>query len=125
MFSTLPLLASNVHQANFYTPKISSPLSSTIHESLHDGNALQSATRAKFNMSSTTLRNRKQNPYSKRITKENPLIHNRGDGRETRRKLFLRKVREESEEKRWVARGGDDEVSLEYLNKVVGTAESS
>ena len=63
-------------------------------------------------LSPTPLKNRKDNPYSKRITKENPLIHNRADGRETRRSLFLRKVREESEERRWDARGGEDEVSL-------------
>ncbi|KAL3424444.1 hypothetical protein PVAG01_03725 [Phlyctema vagabunda] len=52
----------------------------------------------------------KSSPYSKRVTKTNPLLHNRGDGRETRRKLFLRKVREDSEDKRWRARGGDDEM---------------
>lgn len=32
------------------------------------------------------------------------------DGRETRRKLFLKRVREDSEDKRWKARGGDDEL---------------
>jgi hypothetical protein len=69
--------------------------------------------------SPTPLKSRKDNPYSKRITKENPLIHNHGDGRETRRTLFLRKVREESEERRWDARGGEDEVSLMPLTNVV------
>jgi hypothetical protein len=53
--------------------------------------------------------------YSKRATKANPLIHGRTssageDGRETRRKLFLKKVREDSQDKRWKDRGGDDEM---------------
>ena len=42
--------------------------------------------------------------------KVNPLMHGRNDGRETRRKLFLRKVREDSEDKRWANRGGEDEM---------------
>ncbi|KAA8571584.1 hypothetical protein MFRU_016g00850 [Monilinia fructicola] len=52
----------------------------------------------------------REGAFSKRITKTNPLLHGQGDGRETRRKLFLRKVREDSEDKRWKARGGDDEM---------------
>ena len=40
----------------------------------------------------------------------NPLIHARNDGRETRRKLFLKKVREGSEDKRWTNRGGEEEM---------------
>lgn len=35
---------------------------------------------------------------------------NGDEGRETRRKLFLKKVREGSEEKRWADRGGDEEI---------------
>ncbi|KAM0141236.1 hypothetical protein ACHAO1_002015 [Botrytis cinerea] len=52
----------------------------------------------------------REGAFSKRITKTNPLLHGQGDGRETRRKLFLRRVREDSEDKRWKARGGDDEM---------------
>ncbi|QSZ31749.1 hypothetical protein DSL72_001317 [Monilinia vaccinii-corymbosi] len=52
----------------------------------------------------------REGAFSKRITKTNPLLHGQGDGREARRKLFLRKVREDSEERRWKARGGDDEM---------------
>lgn len=37
-------------------------------------------------------------------------MHKGSDSRETQRKLFLKKVREGSENKRWEARGGDDEV---------------
>lgn len=56
---------------------------------------------------------RKESNFSKRTTKVNPLIHGRGnadEGRETRRKLFLKGVREKSEEKKWRDRGGDDEI---------------
>ncbi|KAE8452987.1 hypothetical protein EG329_012174 [Mollisiaceae sp. DMI_Dod_QoI] len=56
---------------------------------------------------------RRESSFSKRTTKVNPLIHGRGnadEGRETRRKLFLKNVREASEEKRWRDRGGDDEI---------------
>lgn len=60
--------------------------------------------------SPTPSAKRKESAYSKRITKSNPLIHNRDDGRETRRKLFLKRVRQGSEAKRWEARGGDDEM---------------
>lgn len=51
--------------------------------------------------------------FGKRPTKPNPLFHGRKDGedgRETRRKLFLKKVREGAEEKRWRDRGGDEEI---------------
>src|SRR5277367_2263177 len=115
MFSALPLLAHNLNQASHYAPQVSSPLSSSPFRSSplspRDGNALQ-PPRRRFPMSSPTpTRNHKENPYSQRVTRSNPLIHNRGDGRETRRKLFLKKVREDSEDKRWDARGGEDEVS--------------
>lgn len=48
----------------------------------------------------------------KRVVKKNPLIHRdeKDGGRETRRKLFLKRVREESEDKRWDKKGGDDEL---------------
>lgn len=53
--------------------------------------------------------------FSKRSTKSNPLIHGRGEGngRETRRKLFLKKVKEDRDEERWQRRMGDgDEEEL-------------
>ncbi len=114
MFSTLPLLALNPTQASYYVPQVSSPLSSSpLHSSPRSprhGNPPQ-PPRRRFPMSSPTpINNRKENPYSQRVTRSNPLMHNRGDGRETRRKLFLKKVREDSEDKRWDARGGEDEV---------------
>ncbi|TVY26688.1 hypothetical protein LHYA1_G004129 [Lachnellula hyalina] len=56
----------------------------------------------------------KESVFSKRIAKPNPLLHaagkSIGEKAETRRKLFLQKVRGAAEEKRWTARGGDEEV---------------
>ncbi|KAH9223572.1 hypothetical protein DL95DRAFT_440520 [Leptodontidium sp. 2 PMI_412] len=56
---------------------------------------------------------KRESAYSKRTTKPNPLMSGRGsgdEGRETRRKLFLKRVREGSEEKKWASRGGDEEI---------------
>lgn len=64
----------------------------------------------KYHLSANRHSPSREGAFSKRITKTNPLLHGQGDGRETRRKLFLRKIREDSEEKRWKARGGDDEM---------------
>jgi hypothetical protein len=55
----------------------------------------------------------KESAFSKRIAKPNPLLHNPQstlEKAETRRKLFLKKVKEGAEEKRWQSRGGDEEV---------------
>lgn len=61
----------------------------------------------------------------KRVVKKNPLIHRdeKDGGRETRRKLFLKRVREDSEDKRWDKKGGDDEVCatliLGFLDRIM------
>lgn len=58
----------------------------------------------------------RESVFSKRITKANPLMNRNADeGREARRKLFLKRVREGSEEKKWRDRNsglveGEDEV---------------
>jgi hypothetical protein len=51
--------------------------------------------------------------FSKRPTKSNPLTNGKGDGRETRRKLFLKKIREDRDEAQWQRRmenGGEEEI---------------
>ncbi|KAI6713108.1 hypothetical protein B2J93_5311 [Marssonina coronariae] len=56
---------------------------------------------------------RRESAYSKRKAKPNPLMSGRAngaEGRDTRRKLFLKRVREDSEEKKWKGRGGDEEI---------------
>lgn len=57
--------------------------------------------------------NARETPFGKRVVKANPLLHGRDDDRrDTRRKLFLKKVREDSGEKRWQRRmeGGEEEM---------------
>ncbi|PVH84391.1 hypothetical protein DL98DRAFT_651622 [Cadophora sp. DSE1049] len=87
----------SVSSSIFTTP----PENSTKHSSA-DANSLISPPPSK-----------RDSTYSKRTTKPNPLMSGRGsgdEGRETRRKLFLKRVREGSEEKRWAGRGGDEEI---------------
>lgn len=51
--------------------------------------------------------------FNKRPIKANPLTNGRGNGRETRRKLFLKKIKEDRDEERWQKRmenGGEEEV---------------
>lgn len=57
----------------------------------------------------------RESVFSKRASKPNPLFHGRRDGRpedgrDARRKLFLKRVRDGAEEKRWKERGGDEEI---------------
>ncbi|KAG0652119.1 hypothetical protein D0Z07_0986 [Hyphodiscus hymeniophilus] len=136
MFSMLPMPARTYEHTHYYSPAVSSPLSSSpFRRSLspRDPNVSTSPrafftkptmpptptpskkSRASPNASSTSSTSSRETVFSQRLTKANPLIHARSsstgtDGRETRRKLFLKKVREDSEEKRWKARGGDDEM---------------
>jgi hypothetical protein len=126
MFSTLPVLAHNFRSTTYYAPQVPSPLSSSPLQSSppfpRDGNAPQ---QPRLPMSSPTPNKaRKDNPYSKRVTFSNPLIHNRNDGRETRRNLFLKKVREDSQDRRWDARGGDDEVRSIILRNTTAQNET-
>ncbi|KFY05115.1 hypothetical protein O988_00246 [Pseudogymnoascus sp. VKM F-3808] len=94
-----------------YAPVTPSPLSSSPLRASPNRDDI-------FSMSSLTPPQTNQtqrcseSAYSARQTKKNPLIHrnDNDNGRETRRKLFLRRVRQDSEDKRWEKRGGDDEI---------------
>jgi hypothetical protein len=52
----------------------------------------------------------KDSSFAKRATKPNPLLRKDSDARETRRKLFLRNVRDSREDKKWQDRKGRDEM---------------
>ena len=62
----------------------------------------------------TTPPTNKDSKFSKRTTKVNGLFAKNGgsreDNRETRRKLFLKRVKQGSEDKRWNDRGGEEEI---------------
>ncbi|KAI9729907.1 MAG: hypothetical protein M1818_008347 [Claussenomyces sp. TS43310] len=114
MFTTLPRPAHHHPFQNYdHIPQVSSPLSSS---PLRGSSSPLSPRDVNIpsrlmSMSSPTRPSKSgEESRAKRPIKKNPLIHRSDDARETRRSLFLRKVREDSEDKRWQARGGDDEM---------------
>jgi hypothetical protein len=119
MYSTLSLLPLTPYRGQQYIPSVSSPLSFSSFSpspASHDGGI--SPTRLYcMSMSPPTpagdrIEDRKKKKrFSDRVARVNPLIHNGDNRREARRNLFLQKVKDGSERRRWEARGGDDEVS--------------
>jgi hypothetical protein len=87
-----------------YAPYKPSPLSP------RSSNALPRVFLLPSPMSPPSKTSRAKTPFSKRSIKPNPLLHNTDHDRERRRNLFLKKVREEGQERKWKARGGDEEV---------------
>jgi len=92
------------------SPSKSSRFYDTSIEKEIDMVALTSGTRSmRQNITVTPPHtNRRESVYSKRTTKSNPLLNNRNsgsEGRETRRKLFLKRVRDVADDKRWKERG--------------------
>jgi hypothetical protein len=129
MFTALPLHPFPAFQSSHYAPAVSSPLSSSplrtspisprdTHGDLDFCAILSSPTPSRNAWDERIMEERevmkpvlpKREAFSKRQVRKNPLLNKGDDGRETRRKLFLRRVREDSEDKRWEMRGGDDEV---------------
>ncbi|KAI9680603.1 MAG: hypothetical protein M1817_004043 [Caeruleum heppii] len=53
---------------------------------------------------------RRDGKYQRQPVKANPLLRADKDGKERRRNLFLKKVRQGGEDRRWEARGGDEEL---------------
>lgn len=95
------------------SPSKPSRHSSPIFTTHIDMMALQPDKKKNMTPPHTTSTRGRESVYSKRTTKSNPLIHKSGgssnEGRETRRKLFLKRVRDVADEKRWKERGiGED-----------------
>ncbi|KFY63843.1 hypothetical protein V496_03629 [Pseudogymnoascus sp. VKM F-4515 (FW-2607)] len=113
MFSTLPPTSHHAFQSTHYAPVTPSPLSSSPLRASPNRDDIFSFDMASLTPPQTNQTERSsESAYSARQTKKNPLIHrnDNDNGRETRRKLFLRRVRQDSEDKRWEKRGGDDEI---------------
>lgn len=84
------------HQ-NTYTPLHPSPLST------RSANACSSLF---ANPIMTERREvKKELPFSKRAIKSNPIIRSRDAVKERRRDLFLRKVQDDRDDRRWASRG--------------------
>lgn len=150
MFSALPMSENFTFSPSFYapagsvqkhTPVVSSPLSSSslqpsplrppLGPGLDNGSPFGGAFNFDFMSSSPPAQqfvgseNERRSEGKKKVVKKNPLIHREGtdNGRETRRKLFLKKVREDSNEKAWERRGGDEEVSFPPVSLYVSLEE--
>lgn len=124
MFSSLPPSPPfGFQSSNYYTPSKPSPLSSSplgVNRSplspRNESSAFSytmSSPPTQYSRDQCSGQSSVKSSTSKRVAKRNPLIHrdDKDSGRETRRKLFLKRVREDSEDKRWDKKGGDDEVS--------------
>jgi hypothetical protein len=96
------------HQ-NTYTPLHPSPLST------RSANACSSVF---ANPIMTERREvKKELPFSKRAIKSNPIIQSRDAVKERRRNLFLRKVQDDRDDRRWASRG--DQVDNPRVNSRV------
>ncbi|KAH8821146.1 hypothetical protein F5884DRAFT_76111 [Xylogone sp. PMI_703] len=115
------IMSSPVHihpQNHTFSPIVSSPLSWQSKSSPLSPHNTNCSHQFYNHMTSPTPSSRSKSPhqstetpFSKRTIKPNPLLQRSGsDGREARRKLFLKKVRSNSEDKRWEKRGGEDEM---------------
>jgi hypothetical protein len=58
---------------------------------------------------------RKLFKFATRTPRPNPVVQKREEARESRRKLFLKNVRDRGDDKAWERRGGDQEVSFMSL----------
>lgn len=58
---------------------------------------------------------RKLFKFATRTPRPNPVVQKREEARESRRKLFLKNVRERTDDKAWERRGGDQEVSSSFF----------
>lgn len=67
-----------------------------------------STPKTSSSMTSTSGGSGRESVYSKRQTKKNPILRSAEDGRETRRKLFLKRVKEERDERRFGGRGDEE-----------------
>ncbi|OCL02586.1 hypothetical protein AOQ84DRAFT_304443 [Glonium stellatum] len=102
------LTASPWPQQNEYTPLHPSPLSTR---------SISACSRAFTNPIMTARWEAKKGlPFSKRLIKPNPIIQNRDAVKERRRDLFLRKVQDDRDDRRWASRG-DQILQLDFISR--------
>ncbi|KAH7025795.1 uncharacterized protein B0I36DRAFT_351759 [Microdochium trichocladiopsis] len=138
-FPATPLNRSSQHRPAISSPLSSSPIRASQSSPIHHGgsssspplsprdiNALprghvqsspaQCSFSSIFSPAASTpagLSNNSSNRFSKyasRSTKPNPLRQSRENAQDSRRKLFLKNVRQRADDKSWERRGGDQEV---------------
>ncbi|KAK8049973.1 hypothetical protein PG994_011703 [Apiospora phragmitis] len=99
-----------------YKPNVSSPLSSSpIRASSSQPSppaplSPRESNRCNFHIQSSPIPAPKLFKYASRPAKPNPLRQSRENAQESRRKLFLKNVRQRQDDRQWERRGGDQEV---------------
>lgn len=124
----LPSSSATPLQQSKYRPSVSSPLSSSpirassysppVSPPHHDAGVYsspqQKARQPPRDTQSSPIAQpsptRKLFKFATRTPRPNPVIQKREEARESRRKLFLKNVRERADDKAWERRGGDQEV---------------
>lgn len=139
-FTTSPSTTSNYSNSSPYRPTVSSPLSSspirasspmtTPPLSPRDPNAraIQSSpifaaskqdqylSPVIFGSGGGSSSSSSTSRFASRPTRPTPLNLKREEAQESRRKVFLKNVRQRAEDKRWEMRGGEQEVSTKEPN---------
>ena len=111
-------LSSSPIRANCYSPPASPPQDTTF--SFFPQQKHQPAPRdTQSSPIAQPSPTRKLFKYAARTPRPNPVVQKREEARESRRKLFLKNVRERADDKAWERRGGDQEVSFGFLRTLV------
>lgn len=61
--------------------------------------------------------------FATRTPRPNPVVQKREEAQESRRRLFLKNVRNRADDKAWERRGGDQEVCLSFSSLVLHDME--
>lgn len=114
MFSVLPpQIFSDSGAALYHRPAVSSPLSSSpIRPSSPPLSPRGPNTLPRRETQSSPLQPKEGSSrfrYAARPARPNPIVQRREDAQDSRRKLFLKNVRQRAEDCRWERRGGDQE----------------
>ncbi|RYP53843.1 hypothetical protein DL768_001294 [Monosporascus sp. mg162] len=120
----MPTPIFNINFTSPHRPAVSSPLSSSpLRPSQSDGNSSPPLsprhpnTLPRRDIQSSPIRGPPQSKfkYASRNPKPNPLRQSRENMQDSRRKLFLKNVRQRADDKTWQRRGGDQEaLKLEW-----------
>ncbi|KAI1501812.1 hypothetical protein F5X99DRAFT_408622 [Biscogniauxia marginata] len=108
----------NLELSTPHCPSVSSPLSSSPIRPSQASSPLSPRnpnTLPRREIQSSPIQGPSKFKYASRSAKPNPLKQKREDAQESRRKLFLKNVRQRADDRSWERRGGDQEtLKLEW-----------
>ncbi|KAK8126086.1 uncharacterized protein PG998_001845 [Apiospora kogelbergensis] len=117
MLTAMPAPTFSLDFSSPYKPNVSSPLSSSpIRAAVSSSQSSPSAPLSPRDSNRCNLIQSSPIPalklfkYASRPAKSNPLRQTRENAQESRRKLFLKNVRQRQDDRQWERRGGDQEV---------------